>query len=105
MAEHNARLVNVEDRPVEKGDITIIDFAGSIDGVAFNGGTAENQELEIGSNKFIPGFEDQVIGMKIDEEKDIKVTFPEDYFSKDLAGKEATFKVKLHEIKKKNYQK
>ena len=83
MAEHNARLVNVEDRPVEKGDITIIDFAGSIDGVAFNGGTAENQELEIGSNKFIPGFEDQVIGMKIDEEKDIKVTFPEDYFSKE----------------------
>ena len=105
MAEHNARLVNVEDRPVEKGDITIIDFAGSIDGVAFNGGTAENQELEIGSNKFIPGFEDQVIGMKIDEEKDIKVTFPEDYFSKDLAGKEATFKVKLHEIKKKELPK
>ena len=105
MAEHNARLVNVEDRSVEKGDITIIDFAGSIDGVAFNGGTAENQELEIGSNKFIPGFEDQVIGMKIDEEKDIKVTFPEDYFSKDLAGKEATFKVKLHEIKKKELPK
>ena len=70
-----------------------------------NGGTAENQELEIGSNKFIPGFEDQVIGMKIDEEKDIKVTFPEDYFSKDLAGKEATFKVKLHEIKKKELPK
>lgn len=105
MAEYNARLVNVEDRSVEKGDITIIDFAGSIDGVAFNGGTAENQELEIGSNKFIPGFEDQVIGMKIDEEKDIKVTFPEDYFSKDLAGKEATFKVKLHEIKKKELPK
>lgn len=105
MAEHNARLVTVEDRPVEKGDITIIDFAGSIDGVAFDGGTAENQELEIGSNKFIPGFEDQVIGMKVNEEKDINVTFPEDYFSKDLAGKEATFKVTLHEIKKKELPK
>ena len=105
MAEHNARLVTVEDRPVEKGDITIIDFAGSINGVAFDGGTAENQELEIGSNKFIPGFEDQVIGMKVNEEKDINVTFPEDYFSKDLAGKEATFKVTLHEIKKKELPK
>ena len=69
---HRISVGKYEDRPVEKGDITIIDFAGSIDGVAFNGGTAENQELEIGSNKFIPGFEDQVIGMKIDEEKDIK---------------------------------
>ena len=105
MAEHNARLVTVDDRPVEKGDITIIDFAGSINGVAFDGGTAENQELEIGSNKFIPGFEDQVIGMKVNEEKDINVTFPEDYFSKDLAGKEATFKVTLHEIKKKELPK
>ena len=105
MAEHNARLVTVDDRPVEKGDITIIDFAGSIDGVAFEGGTATNQELEIGSNKFIPGFEDQVIGMKVNEEKDINVTFPEDYFSKDLAGKKATFKVTLHEIKKKELPK
>ena len=105
MAEHNARLVTVEDRPVEKGDITIIDFVGSIDGVAFEGGTATNQELEIGSNKFIPGFEDQIIGMKVNEEKDINVTFPEDYFSKDLAGKEATFKVTLHEIKKKELPK
>ena len=105
MAEHNARLVTVDDRPVEKGDITIIDFAGSIDGVAFEGGTATNQELEIGSNKFIPGFEDQIIGMKVNEEKDINVTFPEDYFAKDLAGKEATFKVTLHEIKKKELPK
>ena len=105
MAEHNARLVTVDDRPVEKGDITIIDFVGSIDGVAFEGGTATNQELEIGSNKFIPGFEDQIIGMKVNEEKDINVTFPEDYFSKDLAGKEATFKVTLHEIKKKELPK
>ena len=105
MAEHNARLVTVDDRLVEKGDITIIDFVGSIDGVAFEGGTATNQELEIGSNKFIPGFEDQIIGMKVNEEKDINVTFPEDYFSKDLAGKEATFKVTLHEIKKKELPK
>ena len=101
MQERNSRLVNVEDRPVEKNDTTVIDFEGFVDGKAFDGGKAENHELVIGSNTFIPGFEDQIIGMKIDEEKDIKVTFPEDYFSKDLAGKEATFKVKLHEIKKK----
>ena len=101
MQEHNARLINVEDRPVEKGDITVIDFEGFVDGVAFEGGKAENHELEIGSNTFIPGFEDQIIGMKIDEEKDINVKFPDEYFSKDLAGKDATFKVKLHEIKKK----
>ena len=105
MAERNARLVTVEDRPVEKGDITTIDFEGSIDGVQFEGGKAENHELEIGSNTFIPGFEDQIIGMKLDEEKDIKVKFPEDYFSKDLAGKDAVFKVKLHEIKKKELPK
>lgn len=105
MAEHNARLITVEDRPVEKGDITVIDFEGSIDGVPFEGGKAEKHELEIGSNTFIPGFEDQIIGMKLDEEKDITVTFPEDYFSKDLAGKPAVFKVKLHEIKKKELPK
>lgn len=101
MQERNARLVNVEDRPVQKDDTTVIDFEGFVDGVAFEGGKAENHELVIGSNTFIPGFEDQIIGMKINEEKDIKVTFPEEYFSKELAGKEATFKVKLHEIKKK----
>ena len=105
MAERNSRLVSIEDRPVEKGDITTIDFVGSIDGVEFEGGKAENHELEIGSNTFIPGFEDQIIGMKIDEEKDIKVKFPEDYFSKDLAGKDAIFKVTLHEIKKKELPK
>ena len=101
MQERNARLVNVEDRPVEKNDTTVIDFEGFVDGVAFEGGKAENHELVIGSNTFIPGFEDQIIGMKIGEEKDINVTFPEEYFSKDLAGKAAVFKVKLHEIKKK----
>ena len=101
MQEHNSRLISIEDRPVESGDIATIDFEGFADGKAFEGGKAEGHELEIGSNSFIPGFEDQVIGMKIDEEKDIQVKFPEEYFSKDLAGKEATFKVKVHEIKKK----
>jgi len=101
MAEKNARLVSVEDRPVESGDITVIDFEGFVDGVAFDGGKAENHELTIGSNTFIPGFEDQIIGMKLEEEKEINVKFPEQYFSANLAGKDAMFKVKLHEIKKK----
>ena len=101
MQEHNVRMISIEDRPVEKGDIAVIDFEGFVDGVAFEGGKAENHELEIGSNTFIPGFEDQIIGMKIEEEKDIKVKFPDEYFSKDLAGKDATFKVKVNEIKKK----
>ena len=101
MQEHNSRLISVEDRPVEKGDIANINFEGFVDGVAFEGGKAENHDLEIGSNTFIPGFEDQIIGMKIDEEKDIQVKFPDEYFSKDLAGKDATFKVKVNEIKKK----
>lgn len=101
MQEKNARLISVEDRAVESGDITVIDFEGFVDGVAFEGGKAENHELTIGSNTFIPGFEDQIIGMKIDEERDINVKFPEEYFSEELKGKDATFKVKLHEIKKK----
>ena len=101
MQERNARMVSVEDRPVENGDITVIDFEGSVDGVKFEGGTAEGHELEIGSGAFIPGFEEQIIGMKIDEEKDVKVKFPDDYFSEELKGKNAVFKVKLHEIKKK----
>jgi len=101
MLERNSRLVNIEDRAVEKNDTTVIDFEGFVDGIAFDGGKAENHELVIGSNTFIPGFEDQIIGMKKEEEKDIIVTFPEEYFSKELAGKEATFKVKLHEIKAK----
>lgn len=101
MAERNSRLVVVEDRPVEKDDIAVIDFEGFVDGVAFEGGKAENHELTIGSGQFIPGFEDQVIGMKIDEERDINVKFPDEYFSEELKGKDAVFKVKLHEIKKK----
>lgn len=93
------------DREVKAGDIAVINFEGFKDGVPFEGGKAEKHELEIGSNTFIPGFEDQIIGMKLDEEKDITVTFPEDYFSKELAGKPAVFKVKLHEIKKKELPK
>ena len=99
MAEKNSRMVNVEDRSVKEGDFAVIDFEGFVDGVPFEGGKAENHELEIGSKSFIEGFEDQVIGMKIEEEKEINVKFPDEYFSKDLAGKDATFKVKLHEIK------
>ena len=100
MQEKNARVLSVE-TPVEKGNIAVIDFEGFVDGKAFEGGKGENYSLEIGSGSFIPGFEDQVIGMKIDEEKEISVKFPDEYFSKDLAGKDATFKVKVHEIKKK----
>lgn len=105
MQEHNSRLVTVEDRAVEKGDTAVIDFEGFVDGKAFDGGKGENYDLEIGSNTFIPGFEDQVIGMKKDDVKDVNVKFPDEYFSKDLAGKDATFKVTLHEIKKKELPK
>lgn len=101
MQDKNSRLITVEDRPVEEGDTTVIDFEGFVDGEAFEGGKAEGHELVIGSNTFIPGFEEQIIGMKIEEQKDINVKFPDEYFSKDLAGKDAVFKVKLHEIKKK----
>ncbi len=100
MQEKNARIINVE-TPAEKGNTTVIDFEGFVDGVPFEGGKAEGHSLELGSNTFIPGFEDQIVGMKIDEEKDINVKFPEEYFSKELAGKDAVFKVKVHEIKKK----
>ena len=105
IADKNSRLVTVEDRAVEDKDVAVIDFEGFVDGVAFEGGKAENHELEIGSHSFIDGFEDQVIGMKVGEEKEINVKFPEKYFSEDLAGKDAMFKVKLHEIKKKELPK
>ena len=105
MAERNARIVTVSDRAAEMGDTTVIDFEGSVDGNKFEGGAAKNHELVLGSNTFIPGFEEQVAGMKIDEVKDINVKFPEEYFSKDLAGKDAVFKVTLHEIKKKEMPK
>ena len=101
LADRNSRIISVTDRATEKGDIAVIDFVGTVDGVEFEGGKANNHELELGSGSFIPGFEDQVVGMKIDDVKDVKVKFPEEYFSKDLAGKDAVFKVTLHEIKKK----
>ena len=91
------RLVSV-DRAAENGDTAVIDFEGFKDGVAFEGGKAENYSLELGSGSFVPGFEDQVVGMKAGEEKDINLTFPEDY-TPDLAGAAVTFKVKLHEVK------
>lgn len=99
MAERNARMVSVEDRAAKKGDTAIIDFEGFVDGVAFDGGKAEGHALELGSGQFIPGFEDQIIGKKIGEEFDIDVTFPEEYGAKELAGKAAVFKIKLHELK------
>lgn len=99
--EKNARIVTVEDRELKEGDISVIDFEGFVDGVAFEGGKGENFELTIGSGQFIPGFEDQMVGMKINEERDVNVKFPEEYHAENLAGKDATFKVKLHEIKEK----
>ena len=105
VAEHNSRMVSVDDRAVKDGDSVTIDFEGTVDGKAFEGGKSENYQLVIGSKTFIPGFEDQIIGMKIDEEKDINVTFPEEYFSKDLAGKDAVFHVILHSISVKEHQK
>lgn len=99
--EKNARIVNKEDGSVEEGDIAVIDFEGFLDGVPFEGGKAEKYELTIGSHSFIPGFEEQIVGMKAEENKDIETTFPEDYGNKELAGKETIFKIKLHEIKRK----
>lgn len=95
--EHQARFVDVE-RPVENGDHTVIDYSGSVDGELFDGGTAEKQHLEIGSGMFIPGFEEQLVGMNIGEEKDITVKFPEDYHAENLKGKDAVFHVKLHQV-------
>ena len=97
--EANSRTVTVEDRAVQKGDIATIDFEGSVDGVAFDGGKGENYDLEIGSNTFIPGFEDQLVGAEIGKELDVNVTFPEEYGAKELAGKEAVFKCKVNGIK------
>ncbi|RKD23858.1 trigger factor [Ammoniphilus oxalaticus] len=102
MQERAAQLNVVEDRPAEEGDQATIDFEGFVDDIAFEGGTGDDYDLEIGSGTFIPGFEDQVIGMEIGQEKDVIVTFPEDYHVDDLAGKEATFKVKLNSIKRKS---
>ncbi len=100
MANRNARMVAVEDRAAEDGDITVIDFEGFVDDVAFEGGKGESYSLTLGSGQFIPGFEEQVAGHNVGEEFDVNVTFPEDYQAEDLKGKAAVFKVKLHEIKK-----
>lgn len=100
LRERNARVVAVE-REAKDGDITEIDFEGFVDGVAFEGGKGENYPLTLGSNSFIPGFEEQVVGHKAGEEFDVVVTFPEEYGEASLAGKEAVFKIKLHEVKEK----
>jgi len=95
-----ARTIDVDDRAVEEGDTVNLDYAGSVDGVAFAGGTAQGQTLTIGSHQFIPGFEEQMVGMAIGEEKDLNVTFPEQYHSEELAGKAAVFHVKVNGIQK-----
>lgn len=100
MQERNARVVTVDDRKAKKNDIAVIDFEGFVDGVAFDGGKGENYELTLGSGQFIPGFEEQIIGHKTGDEFDVNVTFPTEY-TPELAGKEAVFKVVLHEIKMK----
>ncbi len=100
MRDRNSRLVSVDDREAQMGDTAEIDFEGFVDGVAFDGGKGENYPLELGSGSFIPGFEEQVAGHKIDEEFDVNVTFPEEYAA-ELAGKDAVFKCKIHEIKTK----
>lgn len=100
-AEKNARTVAVEDRPVQDGDEVILDFEGFVDGTPFEGGKGENYPLTIGSNSFIPGFEEQLVGAETGKEIDVNVTFPEDYHAEDLKGKEAVFKCTVHEIKAK----
>ena len=99
MAQRNARMVEVTDRAAQMGDTVVIDFEGFKDGVAFEGGKGEAYPLELGSGSFIPGFEEQIVGKNVNDEFDIVVTFPEEYGAEDLAGKEATFKIKVHEIK------
>lgn len=104
MAEKNVRIITCDDDKIlESGDTAVIDFEGFVDDKPFDGGKGENYSLEIGSNTFIPGFEDQLIGFKKGEETEVNVTFPENYFSKELAGKPAIFKVKINEIKTKEY--
>ena len=101
MLDKNARMVSVTDRAAKNGDTVVIDFDGTVDGEHFDGGKAENYDLTLGSHSFIAGFEEQVEGMKVDESKDIKVKFPDDYFTKELSGKDAVFAVTVHEIKEK----
>ncbi|MDY6367525.1 MAG: trigger factor [Clostridia bacterium] len=101
LQERNSRMVDVKGRAVENGDTVNIDYSGSVDGVKFEGGTAEKQDLVIGSGSFIPGFEEQLIGMNIGEEKDINVKFPEEYHAENLKGKDSVFHIVLHGIRKK----
>ncbi len=103
LQEKQAELVVKEDGEVEDGDTVVMDFEGFVDGEAFEGGQAENYSLEVGSGSFIPGFEEQLVGKKAGEETEVTVTFPEEYHAEDLAGKEATFKVTIHEIKGKEF--
>ncbi len=99
--DRNSRMVTVDNRAALTGDTTVIDFEGFCDGVAFDGGKGENFELSLGSGQFIPGFEDQIVGHEVGEEFEINVKFPEEYQAENLKGKDATFKIKLHEIKRK----
>lgn len=99
LRERDSAMVPVEDRAAQNDDIVVFDFDGYVDGEQFEGGKAEDYSLKLGSGQFIPGFEDQIVGKKIDEEFDVNVTFPEDYHAEELKGKEAVFKCKLHEIK------
>lgn len=101
LQERHAELVVKEEGTVAEGDTAVIDFEGFVDGEAFEGGKGENYSLEIGSNTFIPGFEEQLVGLEVGAEKEVEVTFPEEYHAEELAGKAAKFKVKLHEIKSK----
>ncbi len=101
LQERNSRMVPVEDRAAEMGDTVTFDFEGFVDDVAFEGGKAENHALVLGSGQFIPGFEEQLVGKKVDEECDVNVTFPEEYHAAELAGKPAVFKCKIHEIQTK----
>ena len=102
LRNRNSREVVVEGE-AKDGDTVVIDYEGSVDGVKFEGGAAENHPLVLGSKSFIPGFEEQLVGVKAGEEKDVVVTFPEEYHAKELAGKEAVFKCKVHEVKTKEY--
>lgn len=101
LADRNSRIVAVEDRAAADGDMTVIDFEGFVDGVAFDGGKGEGYSLTLGSGQFIPGFEEQIVGHNVGDEFDVNVTFPSEYQAEELAGKDATFKCKLHEIKAK----
>lgn len=103
MAERVAHFVDITDKPIENGNIAVIDFEGFVDGVAFDGGKGENHNLTIGSGEFIPGFEEQLVGKNIGDEVDVNVTFPEEYHAEDLKGKAAVFKVKVNGIKQKEY--